>query len=104
MTKPSGRPAPRRKDLYQEIVRLRAEGRPAALATIISRVGSVPRKDTAKMLIAADGTSVGSVGGGKVEAAVLETAQRVIETRHAELLKYELNAEDAEGEHGHSQG
>jgi xanthine dehydrogenase accessory factor len=98
MTKPTGRATPSRKDLYQEIVRLRAEGRPAALATIISRVGSVPRKDTAKMLIAADGTSVGSVGGGRVEAMVLETAQKVIQTRCAQLVEYQLNAEDAEGE------
>lgn len=103
MSKPTGRTAPRRAapkryDLYEEIVRLRSEGRSAALATIVRRVGSAPRKDNAKMLIVADGVSFGSVGGGCVEAAVWETAQKVMETRRAQLVKYELNEQDAEGE------
>lgn len=50
------------------------------------------------MLIREDGTSVGSVGGGCVEAEVWSRARDVIETGQASLLTYELNEEDAEKE------
>jgi hypothetical protein len=35
-------------DIYQEIVRIRAEGGEAAVVTIISAVGSTPREEGAK--------------------------------------------------------
>ena len=53
-------------DIYREIVRIREAGERAALATIVRRLGSTPRKDSAKMLIREDGTALGSVGGGCV--------------------------------------
>jgi len=83
-------------DLYEEIVRLRKKGEPAALATIIRHTGSTPRKDSAKMLILRDGTFIGSVGGGCVEAQAWQTAAEVIETRHSKVLKYQMTNEDVE--------
>lgn len=50
------------------------------------------------MLMVDDGSSVGSVGGGCVEAAVWEAAQTVMAQNRAQLLKYELNDDDAESE------
>ncbi|RPJ54223.1 MAG: xanthine dehydrogenase [Acidobacteria bacterium] len=85
-------------DIYERIVELRRAGRRAALATIVKRLGSTPRKDHAKMLFLDDGSSVGSVGGGCVEAAVWEAAQTAIAEGRAQLLKYELNDDDAENE------
>ena len=83
-------------DIYKEIVRLRREGKKAALATIVRRQGSTPRKSQAKMLIREDGSSIGSIGGGQTEAAVLREAERVMETGQASLQKYRLTQEDAE--------
>ncbi|MFB3905973.1 MAG: XdhC family protein [Acidobacteriota bacterium] len=85
-------------DIYERIVELRRAGRRAALATIVRRLGSTPRKDHAKMLILDDGTFVGSVGGGCVEAAVWEAGQKAIAEGRAQLIKYELNDDDAENE------
>lgn len=85
-------------DLYREIVRVRDEGKRAALATIVRRTGSAPRKDAAKMLILEDGSSVGSVGGGCVEAEVWEAARDVMEQGQPRLIRYELTEEDAENE------
>ncbi len=82
-------------DLYREIVRIRESGERAALATIIRRVGSTPRKDAAKMLIREDGTSVGSVGGGCVEAEVWQKASQVIRSGRPYLLAFDLNDDDA---------
>jgi xanthine dehydrogenase accessory factor len=85
-------------DIYERIVELRRAGRRAALATIVRQLGSTPRKDHAKMLILDDGTSIGSVGGGCVEAAVWEAGQAAIAGGRAQLVKYELNDDDAENE------
>jgi len=85
-------------DIYREIVRLRDAGERAALATIVRRVGSTPRKDAAKMLIRQDGSSVGSVGGGCVEAEVWQKAEEVIRLGRPALISYQLNEEDAENE------
>ncbi len=83
-------------DLYEEIVRLRQLGEPAALATIVRHSGSTPRKDAAKMLIRQDGTSVGSVGGGCVEAQVWQTAEEVIRTGRTRMLDYQMTDEDVD--------
>ena len=54
-------------DIYEEIVRLRKEGRHGALATIVNVRGSIPSFKTAKMLVRDDGSIVGTIGGGCVE-------------------------------------
>ena len=86
----------KKTDLYEEVVRLRRLGEPAAMATIIRRTGSTPRKDAAKMLIRQDGTSMGSIGGGCVEAQVWETASEVIKTSRAQILEYQMTDDDLE--------
>jgi xanthine dehydrogenase accessory factor len=85
-------------DIYEEIVRLRNIGEPAALATIVRRIGSTPRKDSAKMLIRKDGSSLGSIGGGCVEAEVWEIAQRVMSSNRPKILEYEMTDENMEEE------
>lgn len=85
-------------DIYQEITRLRQEGRRAALATIVRRLGSTPRKDHAKMLVYEDGSTLGSVGGGCTEAEVWQKARSVITSGRSALVKYELTEDDAENE------
>jgi xanthine dehydrogenase accessory factor len=58
-------------DLFEAVARLRAEGTRGVLATVISTRGSTPGKETMRLLVKEDGTFVGSVGGGCVEAEVL---------------------------------
>jgi xanthine dehydrogenase accessory factor len=50
------------------------------------------------MLFREDGTSLGSIGGGCVEAEVWTEAQEVIRTGRASLVSYTMNEEDAENE------
>ena len=72
-------------------------GRPVVLATVIGRRGSVPRDVGARMLIWADGTADGTVGGGCVEADIRAAARRVLlETRRPEVVSVRLT-ERAEG-------
>jgi len=54
-----------------------ARGRPACLATVIRTSGSTPRHPGAKMLIFADGSTIGTIGGGRVELEVTGAGARV---------------------------
>lgn len=83
-------------DLYQEIAKLRAEGRRAALATIIHVRGSVPSYETAKILICDDGTTLGSIGGGCVEAEVILQAMQVMQQEKSKMLSFDLTDDDVE--------
>jgi xanthine dehydrogenase accessory factor len=83
-------------DIYQEIVELRRQGRCAALATIINRKGSTPRKDATKMLITADGRQFGTLGGGCTEADILREAMTVMRLERPKILAFDLTEDDAE--------
>jgi xanthine dehydrogenase accessory factor len=79
------------KDLYEEIVRCRQEGKPAALATVIKTEGSVPREAGSKMLVFPDGSIIDSIGGATAEAQAIEDAKHVIQTGKPQITKYDLN-------------
>src|SRR2546427_13172838 len=83
-------------DPYQEIVDLRRSGRRGALATIVARRGSPPRRDAAKMLVFEDGSQLGSIGGGCVEAEVCREAAAVMRLERPNLLSFDLTETDAE--------
>ncbi|OGP95645.1 MAG: hypothetical protein A2157_09230 [Deltaproteobacteria bacterium RBG_16_47_11] len=86
------------EDIYSEIIKALERKERCVLATLISRVGSAPRAVGAKYLIKEDGTSLGSIGGGCVEAEVWQEAQKVIEKREGRILHFELTSEQlAEG-------
>src|SRR5260221_2147404 len=78
-------------DLYEEIVRLRKDGRRGAVATIVNAHGSIPSFKTAKMLVRDDGSIVGTIGGGCVEAEVWQAAREVIESEKPRTLTFNLN-------------
>jgi xanthine dehydrogenase accessory factor len=84
------------QDIYEQIVALRSMGRRAALATIVARRGSTPRKDAAKMLVCEDGHQSGSIGGGCIEAEVCREAQTIIRTERPRLMSFDLTEDDAD--------
>jgi len=58
-------------DLFEEVVRMRRAGQRGALATIVHTNGSIPSYESSRMLVREDGSSLGTIGGGCVEADVL---------------------------------
>jgi xanthine dehydrogenase accessory factor len=78
-------------DIYEEIVKLRREGRRGAVATIVNVRGSIPSFKTAKMLVRDDGSIVGTIGGGCVEAEVWQAACEVMESEKPRSLTFNLN-------------
>jgi len=81
-------------DLYREIVRLRERGEPCALCTIVQTNGSTPGKEMMKMLVRADGSFAGTVGGGCLEAEVLEAALESLVDERPRTLAFALNERD----------
>lgn len=80
-------------DIWEEIVACRRRGEPAALATIVSALGSTPGKDPMKMLVRSDGSFVGSVGGGCLEAEVWDHAKEVMESGRSCSVSFTLTEE-----------
>ncbi len=80
-------------DIYTEIAKLRKEGRKAALATIIQVQGSIPSYESSKILVRDDGSIVGTVGGGCVEAEVWAVAQDVMREEKPRRLHFNLNSD-----------
>jgi xanthine dehydrogenase accessory factor len=82
-------------DIYQEIVRIKEEGLEAALVTIVSASGSTPREEGAKMLVKPDGTIAGTIGGGSLEAQVIEEAVAVIKQGKPKHIHFTLSDKEA---------
>jgi xanthine dehydrogenase accessory factor len=80
-------------DLFEEIVRLRREGKRAALATIVHTNGSIPSYESSRMLVREDGSIAGTVGGGCVEAEVWAAAKEVIRAEAPRKMTFNLNNE-----------
>jgi xanthine dehydrogenase accessory factor len=83
------------KDLQEilkayEIVR-QAEGK-ARLATLVKVKGSAFRRPGARMLIRDDGTSVGTLSSGCLEADVVERARKIMESHDAITVTYDTGS------------
>jgi len=82
-------------DLFEEIVRMRRAGQRGALATIVHTNGSIPSYESSRMLVRDDGSIVGTVGGGCVEAEVWAAAKEVIHQELPRKMTFNLNNEAA---------
>lgn len=84
------------EDIYLKIVELFEENRLSVLATIIRQAGSSPRGIGTKFLILEDGSYVGTIGGGLLEAQVLNGAKEVFATHSPKRLDFSLKGTDVE--------
>lgn len=82
-------------DIFDEIVRLRRLGQKCALATIVQVNGSIPSFESAKLLVRDDGSMLGTIGGGCVEAEVWNVAREVIESEKPRHLNFSLGQDAA---------
>ncbi len=82
-------------DVYEELVRLRRLGQKCALATIVQVNGSIPSFQSAKILVREDGSMIGTIGGGCVEAEVWNAAREVMDTEKPRNLNFTLGQDAA---------
>ncbi|GAC1443570.1 MAG: XdhC family protein [Chloroflexota bacterium] len=77
-------------DIYSHMAELVERRERATVATIIRTKGSTPREVGARMLIHADGSIFGTVGGGCGEAEVWGEAMDVMETGSPRVVEVDL--------------
>jgi len=82
------------KDVYAKAAELLAKNEFSVLATIIRLTGSGPRGAGTKFLILEDGTYVGTIGGGLLEARVLAAAKKVFAIRKPVRVSLNLMGKD----------
>jgi xanthine dehydrogenase accessory factor len=82
-------------DIYEEVVRLRRLGQKCALATIVQVNGSIPSYESAKLLVREDGSMLGTIGGGCVEAEVWNVARDVMQTERPRHMNFSLGQDAA---------
>src|SRR5215510_12880432 len=71
-------------------------GEAAALVTVVRANGSTPQRAGAKMLVFADGRTVGTIGGGCYENDAFWKAREAIVSGQGTLLHYDLNDDFAQ--------
>ena len=70
-----------------------ARREPAVLATVVEVRGASPAQPGFKLLVRADGSHIGNVGGGALEQEVLRQAGEVLRQGQARLVHYSLREE-----------
>jgi xanthine dehydrogenase accessory factor len=73
-------------------------GSPVVLASIVSMEGSIPRGSGTKMVVGADGTSYGTVGGSLLEATVIADSAAVLTEKRSRFVDFDLTGSDAASE------
>ena len=76
--------------IMKQLADLEERGAAGVLCTIIQSRGSTPRHTGSKMLVFADGSFTGTVGGGEVENRVRQEAIQALQDGKPRLLKYDM--------------
>src|SRR5260221_6424393 len=79
------------QDVLRAVLEAKETGTPAALATVIRTQASIPRHAGSKMLVRPNGEIVGTVGGGAMEARVVQDAQAAMADGQTRIVSYTLN-------------
>ena len=81
--------------IYQKLVDTLHSGQEVLLATLYSRSGSAPRTSGARMLLFRDGTIAGTIGGGQLEAVVMDMAKEIFNQKICLIKEFDLTGKDA---------
>lgn len=73
-------------ELFEELVARRRAGERVVLATVVATRGSTPRQPGARMLVLADGSIRGTVGGGVRESEIVAAARELHRRGGSRLL------------------
>lgn len=77
-------------EIYETLARMAASNEDGVLVTVVRTRLSTPRHEGSKMVVHANGSVTGSVGGGRSEARVIEEAKLVFGDRKCRMLELNL--------------
>ena len=75
-------------EFYQKVLKAKKENKVYAVASVVQTEGNTPRKPGAKMLVLADGTTHGTIGGGIVEKQAIADCMIAIRSGQTMLKTY----------------
>jgi xanthine dehydrogenase accessory factor len=78
------------RQILEELLAAQSRREPVALAVIIRHQGSVPRHAGTKMLVFGNGRTLGTIGGGEMEARVVAAAAEALRDGQTRLVPYSL--------------
>ena len=84
------------QEVFTALAEALEKGEPVALVTITGSTGSTPQRVGAKMLVYADGRTVGTIGGGCYENEAFWKAREAIQSRKPLNMSFELNDDFAQ--------
>lgn len=82
------------EEIYSQMLNLIQGGKQGVLVTITKVKGSVPRHAGSKMLVKQNGSIIGTIGGGKIEADVIQEALELIESNTLHQKTYDLTEDE----------
>ncbi|MFC1876562.1 XdhC family aldehyde oxidoreductase maturation factor [Thermodesulfobacteriota bacterium] len=74
----------------EELCQILKQHQPVVMATVLSHQGSTPRGTGSRMLVLAGGEIIGTIGGGKVEAEVMQTASELFDSETSQIRSFDL--------------
>lgn len=80
--------------IYREADELLQKGESFVMVTIFDKTGSAPRAAGAKMIVRSDGTIIGTIGGGRLEADAISQAKESWLAKQTMLHPFDLSSND----------
>lgn len=84
------------KKLFRQALQILQKGEDIVIGTIIKRQGSAPREAGTKIVIKKDGSFIGTIGGGLIEAQVIESAKKIFKSEQSILNSFDMTHEQLE--------
>ncbi len=84
-----------KKDFYHSLFEILEKKEPVLLATIISQHGSSPRGTGAHMALTANGSQIGTIGGGRIEAIFHERFKDLVSINQSSIFDFILSESEA---------
>jgi len=79
------------KHLYLQLLDFIGSNKPCVLATVTGTQGSTPQKPGCSAIFGKKGVLAGTIGGGAVELAVGEIAEKAIDSKKSGYFRFDLN-------------
>jgi len=79
--------------MYEKINEIIKQNKKSALCIVTDTKGSTPRKIGSKMIVFDDKTSIGTIGGGKIELEIINKTVEIIKQGKPKLIRGNLDSD-----------
>jgi len=84
-------------EIFAKCIHLLQTGENVVLMTVFEARGSAPRTAGARMLVRTDGSSLGTIGGGRLEHEAIAAALTLFQTKASIIQCFDLTGNDVAG-------